>query len=61
MTRLQVIATALVCLAGAALLLPTRAQPPKEAEQKAARSALEKLQQHEVKRNEREEVGPNAG
>lgn len=33
----------------------------KEAEQKAARSALEKLQQHEVKPNEKEEVGPNAG
>lgn len=33
----------------------------KEAEQKAARSALEKLQPHEVKPNEKEEVGPNAG
>lgn len=33
----------------------------KEAEQKAARSALEKLQQNEAKAKEREEVGPNAG
>jgi len=33
----------------------------KEAEQKAARSALEKLQQHEPKAKENEEVGPNAG
>ncbi|HTZ32002.1 MAG TPA: ribonuclease III [Methylomirabilota bacterium] len=33
----------------------------KEAEQKAARSALEKLQQHETKAKENEEVGPNAG
>jgi len=33
----------------------------KEAEQKAARSALEKLQQGEAKVKEKEEVGPNAG
>ena len=33
----------------------------KEAEQKAARSALEKLQGNEPKSKEKEEVGPNAG
>jgi len=33
----------------------------KEAEQRAARQALEKLQQVELKAKEREEVGPNAG
>jgi len=33
----------------------------KEAEQKAARSALEKLQQNDAKSKEKEEVGPNAG
>jgi ribonuclease-3 len=33
----------------------------KEAEQKAARSALEKLQQNDAKPNEKDEVGPNAG
>src|SRR3974390_1111430 len=33
----------------------------KEAEQKAARSALEKLQQNYAKSKEKEEVGPNAG
>jgi len=33
----------------------------KEAEQKAARSALEKLQLHDPKAKEKEEVGPNAG
>lgn len=33
----------------------------KEAEQKAARSALEKLQQNDGKSKEKEEVGPNAG
>jgi ribonuclease-3 len=33
----------------------------KEAEQKAARSALERLQQNDAKSKEKEEVGPNAG